>query len=402
MTMASDGKTLKFTRSVKALAAHLYYAFTKRAGWNDWFCEGVEGDTEKLGQVLLTWKKGESASLQFTTLKENQLLVFSWYGTGDKRPSDVTVNLTEKGEVTEVAVEHRGVAAEKVERITRIWEEGLDNLKSVFEDGVDLRISARPMFGVLIEDMVTPEIAKKKNLSTDHGMLLSDTLPGMGAKASGLAGGDLVYEISGVKIEDYNSIEAVISPRQAGDFVEMHYFRGKEKHIARVELTLRPMPEIPPTAHDFSEKVSDIYESANAKIDEIIEGVTEQQAEYRSKPGEWHSKEVFSHLIATERDLYTWAATLIHGGEAYAWTDRIPTRMKSIQVVYPRLLDLRRELENTQQEGVVFIAELPAEFVSRKSTYVRLVNSFSLTIPSHYTDHIAQIQGNLEAAQDLG
>lgn len=400
--MANDGKTLKFTRSIKAPAAHLYYAFTKRAGWNDWFCEGVEGDAEKLGQVFMTWKKGESASLQFTTLKENQQLVFTWYGTGDKRPTDVTVNLTEKGGVTEVVVEHRGVVADKVERITKIWEEGLDNLKSVFEDGVDLRISARLMFGVFIEEMVTPEIAKEKNLPADHGMLLSETLSGMGAEASGLTGGDLVYEVSGVKIVDHNSVEEVISPRKVGDFVEMHYFRGKDKHIAQVELKYRPLPDIPPTAYDFSEKISEIYKSANAKIDESIEGVTEQQAEYRRKPGDWHSKEILAHLISTERDLYAWAATLVHGWETYGFTDRLPARMKSLQVVYPRILDLRRELENAQQEGVVFVSELPAEFVSRKSSYVRLVNTFYLTTPNHYTDHITQIQENLEAAQGLG
>jgi uncharacterized protein YndB with AHSA1/START domain len=400
--MANDGKTLTFTRKVKTPAAHLYYAFTKRSGWNDWFCEGVEGDAQKYGQIFLLWKKGESASLQFTTLKENQQLVFTWFGTGDEHPGEVTVNFTEKGEVTEVVVEHRGVAADKVEQITKLWEKGLDNLKSVFEDGVDLRISARPMFGVMIEDMVTPEMAKEKNLPIDHGMLISETLTGMGAEASGLTGGDLVYEVSGIKIDDHNSLEAVISPRQAGDLVEMHYFRGKEKHVAQVELALRPMPEIPPTAQDFSEKISDIYKSANAKIDEVIEGVTEQQAEYRRKPGEWSSKEVFAHLIATERDMYTWAATLVHGGEAYGWTDRLPARMKSFQVVYPRILDLRRELGNAQQEGVVFVAELPAEFVARKSTYVRLVNAFYLTTPNHYTDHIAQIQENLEAAQGLG
>jgi uncharacterized protein YndB with AHSA1/START domain len=370
--MADDGNTLAFTRSIKAPAAHLYYAFTKRAGWNDWFCEVVEGDAHKFGQVFLVWKVGDSAVLHFTTLKENQQLVFTWYGAQDKHPSEVTVNFKEKGEETEVVVEHRGVTANKVERITKLWEGGLDNLKSVFEKGIDLRISARPMFGVMIEDMVTPEMAKDKKFPIDHGMLISETLTGMGAEASGLVGGDLVYEISGVKIEDYHSIEAVLSPRKAGDFVEMHYFRGKEKHIAQIELTLRPLPEIPPTAHDFSEKISDIYKNANAKIDEVIEGVTEEQAEYRPKPGEWHSKEVFSHLIATERDMYTWGASLVQGWESYGWTDQLPARMKSFQVVYPRILDLRRELENAQQEGVVFVAELPAEFISRKSSYVRL------------------------------
>jgi uncharacterized protein YndB with AHSA1/START domain len=374
--MANDQNTLKFTCSVKAPVANLYYAFTKRSGWNDWFCEGVDGDAHKHGQIFLTWKMGKSAGLQFTTLKENQQVAFNWFGSRDKHPSEVNVKFKDQGEATEVVVEHRGLSADQVEPMTKMWEEGLENLKSVFEEGIDQRTFARPMLGVMVEDMVTPEIAKVKNLPTDHGMLISDTLKGMGANAAGLLGGDLIVEVSGVKIKDFGSMDKVISSRKAGDFVEMHYLRGKEKHVAQVELTLRPMPEIPPTAQGFSEKMSDIYKSANAKIDEIIEGVTEEQAEYRPKPGEWHAKETFAHLIATERDFYTWAATLVHGSESYGWTDRVPARLKSIQVVYPRVLDLRRELGNAQQEGVVFVGEIPKEFVIRKSSYMRLVNSF--------------------------
>ena len=400
--MTKDQNMLTFTRTVKIPAAHLYYAFTKRSGWNDWFSEGADGDVHKFKQLVLVWKKGQSVILRFTTLKENQQLAFTWYGAEGLPPSEVNVELHEQGDGTEVIVEHRGVSADEVERITKLWENGLNNLKSVFEDGVDLRISARPMFGVMIEDMITPDIAKKKKLPAEYGMLLSDTLKGMGAKTSGLTGGDLIVEISGVKIEDYNSVDQVLSPRNAGDMVEMHYFRGKDKHIAQVELTLRPMPEVPPTAQDFSEKVSEIYKSANAKLDEVIEGVTEEQVEYRQKPGEWNSKDIFAHMIATERDMYAWTATLVQGNETYGWTERLPARLKSIQAIYPQILDLRRGLESTQDEGVVLISELPGEFVSRKSSYVRLVNSFFMTTPYHYNDHIDQIQENLTAAQGVG
>jgi hypothetical protein len=294
------------------------------------------------------------------------------------------------------------VSADQVERITTLWEEGLKNLQSVFEEGKDLRITDRPMFGVMIEEMVTPEIAKEKNLPADHGMLLNETLKGMGAYAAGLTGGDLIVEVQGIKIEDYAAIEKVISPAKPGDIVEMLYFRNNEKHVAQVELTLRPLKKIPATAQDFSEKISDIYQSANAKIDEVIEGVTEEQAEYRRKPGDWNTKEVFAHMIANERDMYSWAGTLVQGNESHGWLGLLPARLKSIQLVFPQIPDLRHELENAQREGVVFIAELPGEFVSRKSSYVRLVNSFFLTIPSHYKDHIGQIQDNLAASQGVG
>ncbi len=400
--MDKDPKVLKFTRTIQAPAAYLYYAFTKKSGWNDWFSEGAEGDAEKDKQLLLKWKMGASVSLQFSTFKENKQLTFTWYGPEDSLPTEVNVYFNEQGEKTEVVVEHRGVSTNQVERLTKLWEKGLENLQSVFEEGKDLRISDRPMFGVLIKDMVTPELAKKMNLPADYGMLLGETLKGMGAHASGLTGGDLIVEISGIKIEDYNSIGKVIGPAKPGDVVEMLYFRGNEKRVAQVELTLRPMPDLPPTAQDFSEKISGIYESANAKMDEVIEGVTEEQAEYRQEQGEWNTKEVFAHLIASERDIFSWAGTLVQGNESHGWADILPARLKSIQLVFPRIPDLRHELENTQRQGVVFLAELPGEFVARKSSYVRLANSFFLTVPSHYKDHIEQVQNNLTAFQGIG
>jgi uncharacterized protein YndB with AHSA1/START domain len=402
MSMDKDPKTLKFTRMIQAPVAYLYYAFTKKTGWNDWFSEGAEGDALKHKQIFLMWKTGYSVGLQYSTFKENEQLTFTWYGAKDTHPTEVNVYFHERGEKTEVVVEHSGVSAGQVDRITKLWEEGLKNLQSVFEEGRDRRICDRPMFGVMIEDMVTPEMAKEKNLPVDHGMLLNETLNGMGAQAAGLIGGDLIVEIKGIKIEDYTSIEKVISPAKPGDIVEMLYYRGDEKRVAQVELTLRPLPEIPPTAQDFSEKISEIYQSANAKIDEVIEGVTEAQAEYRRKPGEWNSKEVFAHLIANERDMYSWAGTLVQGNESYGWLDHLPARLKSIQLVFPQIPDLRHELQSVQREGVGFIAELPGEFVSRKSSYVRLANSFFFAIPMHYKDHIGQIQDNLAAFQGIG
>lgn len=394
-------KTLKFARNIQASAAHLYYAFTKKSGWNDWFSEGADGDALKYKQMFLIWKIGASVGLQYSLLKENEQLTFTWFGSEDSHPTEVNVNFHEQDETTEVVIEHRGVSADQVERLTKLWEKGLENLQSVFEEGKDLRISDRPMFGVHIEDMVTPELAKEKNLPADHGMLISEALKGMGAHASGLMGGDLIVEVSGIIIKDFNSIEKVIEPAKPGDVVEMLYFRGREKRVAQVELTLRPLPDVPATAQDFSEKISEIYQSANAKIDEVIEGVTQEQAEYRREQGEWNSKEVFAHLIANERDIYSWAGTLVQGNESYGWADRLPARLKSIQLVFPQIPDLRHELENAQREGVVFLAELPGEFVARKSSYVRLANSFFLTIPGHYKDHIEQIQNNLTAFQSV-
>jgi len=211
-----------------------------------------------------------------------------------------------------------------------------------------------------------------------------------------------VIEIAGVKVEDFTSVEKEISQRSPGDVVEMVYYRGEEKKVAQVELSLRSMPVMPATAQDLSEKVAEIYSSANAKMDEVFEDVKEEQAEYRLKRGDWNSKEVLAHMISSERDTYDWAASLVHGHEAYPWTAHLPARLKSIQAVYPRISDLRNGIEMNQKEGVVFLTELPSEFVTRKPSFARMTSMFLLELPEHYQEHIGQIQGNLAAIQGIG
>ena len=400
--MSKNPTTLKFTRTIEAPVAQVYFAFTNKSGWREWFSDGAEGDAIKLKHIFLAWKNDLSASVRFSELKENEQLKFVWHGSDDPRPTEVTVSLRDRDGQTDVEVEHRGLVTAQVERITKLWNDGLENLKSVLETGRDRRLYNKPMMGVMIADMVTPEIAEKKNLIVDHGMLLSSVLSGMGAETSGLTAGDLVVEISGIKIEDILSVEKALKPLTAGDVVEMVYYRDDEKQLAQVELSSRPSPEIPTTAQDFSDQVSNIYSSANAKFDEVFEDVTDEQAEYRPVLGEWNSKEVLAHLIASERDMYAWSGSVVQGNEAYLWTDQLPSRLKSIQVIFPIIPKLRQELVKTQQEGVIFLSELPGEFVARKSSFARMVNSFIIGTPLHYTEHIKQIHNNLVAAQGIG
>jgi hypothetical protein len=144
-----------------------------------------------------------------------------------------------------------------------------------------------------------------------------------------------------------------------------------------------------------------IYASANAKMDEVFYGVSEAKAEFRPKPKEWTSKEVLAHLINSERDVVNWATTLVQGTESYTHTSNLPARLRSTTITYPLITDLRRELKDSQNEGLNFIAEIPAEFVARKSSYVRMASEFIEDTAYHYNDHIQQIEKNLAAAKDV-
>jgi hypothetical protein len=161
------------------------------------------------------------------------------------------------------------------------------------------------------------------------------------------------------------------------------------------------VPKIPATAQGLSEEMGQIYASANAKMDEVFYGVSEAKAEFRLKPKEWTSKEVLAHLIHSERNMVDWATTLVQGAEFYIHTDSLPARLRSTTITYPLIVDLRGELRSAQREGLNFYAEMPAEFVARKSSYVRMAGALIEETAYHYKDHIQQIEKNLAAAKDV-
>jgi hypothetical protein len=147
--------------------------------------------------------------------------------------------------------------------------------------------------------------------------------------------------------------------------------------------------------------MSSFYKSANAQLRELIEDVTDEQAEFRPAPAEWNTKDVFAHLIASERDTYNWATALALNEYRMPYTSNATMRLKSIRSNLPDLPALFNGLQAAQNEGVTLLSELPPEFSERKSTFVPLAAELVEGIPHHYKDHIAQMNDNLSAARAL-
>jgi hypothetical protein len=62
------------------------------------------------------------------------------------------------------------------------WEDSLENLKSVLETGVDLRISTRPMLGIAPGDFTEAQ-AVALGVPVREGMRLDGLVDGMGAES---------------------------------------------------------------------------------------------------------------------------------------------------------------------------------------------------------------------------
>ena len=170
-----------------------------------------------------------------------------------------------------------------------------------------------------------------------------------------------------------------------------------------MELSRRPIPEVPSTAAELAEAARKLYADRRADFAKRLEGVTEAEAERRPAPNEWNLKELVAHFIACERDLQSWAAQMLNDrevGDSLEFRPNVTLRLDGIVARYPTLTALLEELKRADDESVALLAALPSEFVARKHLYWRAALWITQVIPSHLPDeHAEQLRATLEAAR---
>lgn len=400
-TQAVSTNQLAVEAQIDVPVSQVYYSFSTRSGWGEWFAEKGFGHVESGSILEMVHETAGKLGIVFRELIPNERVQFALLNLKTLQSSEVEVVLTETEQGTGVSITHSEIEDEAYERFKDFWQDGLHTLKVMLEDGKDPRIWGRPFLGVTVDDWVTPEIAAEKNLPTDSGMLLSNVIEGKGAEQAGMQGGDILVSVAGTPLVDYESLKGVFAKFRAGDTIDIEYFHGDELKKSDLTLSEYPVPEVPATAHDIAERLEHFYEKVNKVIDQLLEDTLEAQAEFRPAVGEWSAKEVIAHLIASEIDTISWMGSYIAGREEYVYISNTPARIKSLLVAYPTIEELAARLRQTQQELVALISEVPAEVVSRKSSLIRLAMSYSLNITLHYKDHLNQLKSTLEAAADV-
>jgi uncharacterized protein YndB with AHSA1/START domain len=404
--MPEKTPALSFTREIAVPAAQVYQSFTTAHGFREWLVKGAEAGSDHMNYLFLLWEDSFAVAGRFEQLEENARVAFTWRGPQDPHESRVVVTLAEKDGRTTLTLEHGGFGGGKAWEDIRAdlharWEKGLDNLKEALETGFDRRIYQRPMMGILIGQFITPEVAEKRGLPIRYGHQIAGVLPEMGAAAAGLQKDDIILSLDGIPLKDWGSLDQAIRPHTAGDDLAVEYLRGEQVQTVKFRLGSKAKPVIPPTAQSLSDAVAGLYKNANAKILEAVEGASEAQLEHRPAPMEWNVKEVLAHLILSDRDMLTWASSLVQGKEVAAYNSQAHSRLKGLVTRYPAAPALMTQLEYVQDETAVFLADLPAEFIERKASYTRVAAEYVEGTTYHYKDHIEQIEKNLAAAGNL-
>ncbi len=392
--------TLKLQQEVKAPVTEVFLAFTNSTILRQWLCDVATVDAKPGGRIYLWWHSGMYVVGTFATLETDKEIEFSCKGVREVAPTTTHILLTEKPGRTLVEMTlsgfPEGADGEKLHtEIGHRWEKSLKNLVSVMEEGPDLRITTRPMMGILL-DSFNEEVAKKLGVPVKKGLRLAGVIDGMGAQKAGLQKEDVIIEVEGIPQTEFNDFTNAVHGKIGGDILTVVYYHGAEKRTVKMELSKRTVPEIPFSAEKLAVKMEAIAKQVDAELAEIFQGSDDAAASRKPDPDEWNAKEVLAHLIHTERYFPQWINELVFSAEAVTDSigDNLPARIAATAKVYGTVENLLDELKHNEQETVETIRHLPEEFVARKSTFWRMAFTM-LQIVEHARGHYSQLRSAL-------
>lgn len=402
--MATDSRTLTFERKIQATPVELYRAFTNATALREWLADVATTSPKKGGRFYIAWNDGYYTSGEFAALTPGEQVTFTWRGRDDPASTTVHVSMAPENGGTQLRLEHDGLGtgelwAETFEALEKAWPISLENLASVMETGEDLRFTRRPMLGITIDDF-NADVAAELGVPVDEGVRLDGVVAGMGAEAAGLQANDVLVSMAGRPVVDWATLSAALAVHQAGDTIDVDFYRGAEKHAIEMTLSGRPIPQIPKTARALAEAARKRYAEVESELEAFFEGVSDAEAGHKPAPDAWSAKETLAHLIHSERDWHNWMADMIAGHEPWSdeWGGNLQARVTATVVAYPTVEALLNELKRHHAETVALVSNLPPEFIDRKGTYWRLAYNLQEE-PYHHRTHLQQMQEAVEAAR---
>jgi uncharacterized protein YndB with AHSA1/START domain len=397
--MSPETQTVTSEKLIKASPALVYQAFTNATLLKEWLCDVATASARPGGRLYLWWNGDFYSAGEYTALEQDRSVSFRWHGKVDPAPTQVTVSLVEKDGGTLVTMAHTVPAGEDWARLAKgfqhDWTVSLDNLAAVLETGLDRRIFDRPLLGINVGEF-NAEQAKKLGVPVTAGVRLDSAREGMGAYNAGLKKDDVLVSLGGAALSDFDTLVASLRHKKGGDQVEVVFYRSAEKKTVTMELSKRPVPDVPFDNAELARRVRALYDALLANLDAIFTGVSDAEASFRPAPDEWSAKDVLAHLILGFQFSPSYYLSILQGLEF--WSDTYGGNSneltRAVVTAFPTLPDLLTELRRLADLMVTFVASWPAELVRRKSGYFRVAWPM-LEEQTHTQEHLAQIQATI-------
>jgi uncharacterized protein YndB with AHSA1/START domain len=397
--------TVTSEQFINASLESVYLAFTRSLWLHEWLCDFATVNPRPGGRMYLWWNGDFYSAGEYVELEPNKTIKFTWHARSEPTPSEVTVTLKAIDEGTHVLLTHTVPDGhgwkERATGFKTEWDSTLPNLASVLETGLDRRIFDRPMLGISINDF-SSEIAKASGVPVSEGIRLADVAEGMGARAAGLRKDDVIVTFNGKHItNDFGSLSIALQGTKGGDKVQVEFYRGPEKHSVIMELSKRPVPDIPWDPQDLANQVRARYDTGLALLGEAFTGTTEAEVNFVPAQGEWSAIQTLAHLVHTERN---WLANIddVVGGfdrNSDDFGGNINIHINATIIALGGVAGMLDEMKRLSVEVTAYLANLPPEFVARKNSYLNIGNVMLNGMLPHTQTHIEQIQAALAATR---
>jgi len=420
--MPAKNTTLTFSQTIQTTPAEVLRMFLHATALRDWLCSNAQSDLRGAGDFVpnpdkievrpgglihLRWESGFYATWQITKMEPGKSLSFIWTGKDEPVPTQVKVTVKAKGAETKVTLSHSGLGpgakwAATRQGVEEGWTTGLENLKSVIETGVDLRIARRPRLGIMFDDAFNAETAKKLGVPVTRGIHIQGTAEGSGARALGWESGDVLVKMAGKPV-DLQKFGGVIQGLHAGDKVPVTWYRGSQKMTGELQLGKFPISEVPEPPAALAQAVQQRYDEVNQVLNDLLKDVTDAQA--NAHPGaEWSVAELVAHFILMARDEQSWLADMLNDtpvDDFLVYRPNSLPRLRAVVQRIPSLAGLLAELHLAQAETINMLEALPPSFVARKHLYRRFGLWLLENMSFHYIEeHNEQFKAAIAAAKD--
>lgn len=375
---------------IQAPAKLVFDAFVRASDLREWLCDQAYSDPKPQGRYWLRWRNGPRVEGHYVSVKIPAALSFTWREPEAPGQTTVRISLEEAGQNTRLSLVHSGFGAgadwESYQaRCTKLWTDGLQNLKSVLETGLDLRRAQRPYLGVRWRFM-------------DHGGIqILEVVGGNGADVSVLQAGDVITAIGECPVADYETLLEALEGCEPKSQAELLVIRDGQEIEVSVLLGAVPRAEMSLDPPSILAGVRDRQIRAQRLLSDTLLGTTEAEASLRPEPDAWSVKEILAHLSITERNLHhrLWQIVMrgwddTPQGDPALLPEAIAAAMTRTDTL-PRLLD---RFAQDQAETLAFFTALRPAITENKARWRRLAEALDLS--EHTRQHIDQIVETLK------
>jgi uncharacterized protein YndB with AHSA1/START domain len=368
----------------------------------EWCADQAWTEPRPGGRFALHWNSGYHAEGTFLEFDPPRRATVSWRGTGEPGETRLEFVVAPRESGVEVTLRHSGFGSgvewdEAVGESQKGWTQGLENLKSTLETGVDLRVARQPFLGITL-DLLTPERAAREGIAVERGIYVTGTVEGSGAEAAGLGNGDVIVALSGSPTPGFAELTEILRARQAGDQLEAEVVHGQERRTVSIILGTRPQPELPESAEKLAMKLAERHQKLDAELQQVLSGLSDEESAQCPQEGEWSVQQVLAHLSDGERSFHTVLVNLAVNGWMDAdpvYPNDIPGRIEAILALTPTLQGLVDRLLADERETVEIVRRLPADTLAHKARF-RTIAQYVLYGPDHTQEHIEQIRQAIE------